>query len=181
MLATSVVALFLLAAIPSTYAFGGFGGPRGGGQGFNSENREAIEAAIESEDYDAFVEATGNSNITETQFEEMLERHAEMETRRTEMEAEREAIQNAIEAGDYATWASLVAEQNPDAPILEKITADNFSQLREMQQLREQIRGIQDELGVGQFGFGPGGGVSDCGGFGGHRGGGHRGFGQGQE
>ena len=81
MFVTSTVALFLLAAVPSTFAFGGFGaGERG--QKFDSENREAIEAAIAANDYDAFVAATGGSDLTAEKFAEMVERHSEMETQR---------------------------------------------------------------------------------------------------
>lgn len=146
-LATSVVALFLFAAIPSTFAFGGFGGGERG-QKINFENREVIEAAIEAEDYEAFVEATGNSNLSEEKFVEMLERHAEMETRRAENEADREAIKNAIASGDFETWKNLVSAKNENAPILEKITADNFSQFQKIHELREEIRAIHDDLGI---------------------------------
>lgn len=173
MLATSVVALFLFALLPSVYAFGGFG-PREGGKNFNPENREAIETAIEAEDYEAFVEATGNEDLSEEKFAEMLERHAEIETRRAENEAEREAIRNAIASGDFETWKNLISAKNENAQILEKITAENFSQLQEMYELREEMREIQDGLGT-RFDFGVGGGMNECGGFSGKHGG-PRGF-----
>ncbi|MCF7836447.1 hypothetical protein K9N08_00790 [Candidatus Gracilibacteria bacterium] len=154
-----ITALTLAATIiPSTFAFGGFG-PREGDQKFNPENREAIETAIEAEDFSAFVEATGNSNLTQEKFETMLERHAEMEIKRAENEAAHEAIQAAVEAGDYETWTSLIAEKNPDAPILEKITAENFSQLQELHELRGEMKTIQEELGLNGKDFGHKGGT----------------------
>ncbi len=161
-----ITALTLAALIiPSSFAFSGFGqreGGQNGGQNFNPENREAVEAALEAEDYSAFVEATGNSNLTEEKFEKMLERHSEMETRRVEMETERAAIEAAIADGDYETWKSLIEEKNPDCPLLEKITADNFSQLQEMQTLQKRMSTIHENLGI-DGGFGKG--------FGGDRGG----------
>jgi len=146
--------------VPTTFAFSGFGGQ---GKNFNPENKEAIESAIEAEDYDAFVEATGKSNLTEENFTKILERHSEMETRRAEMEADREAIQDAIENGDYEEWKSLIEEKNPNNPLLEIITEDNFSKLQELHGLREEIKVIQEDLGIekdfkGGFGgkkFGP--------------------------
>jgi hypothetical protein len=148
-LATTTVALFLFAALPSVYAFGGFEQGQGEkGKNFNPENREAIEEAIEAEDYAAFIEATGRDNLTEEKFETMVERHSEMEEKRLEKEANRELIQEAVESGDYETWAILIAEQNPDSPMLEKITADNFSQLQEIHDLREELRVIEEDLGI---------------------------------
>jgi hypothetical protein len=159
----AITALTLAAVfVPTTFAFSGFRG-QGNNNNFNPENREAIESAIEAEDYEAFVEATGNTNLTEDQFSEIIEHRTEMEEKRAETEADREAIQAAVEAGDYETWASLIAEKNPDAPIFEIITEDNFSKLQELHELREEMKAIQEELGIkkdfsGGFGgkkFGP--------------------------
>ena len=175
LLATGAVALFLLTVIPSTYAFGPSTRFARSGQVASenfqpkSENREAVQAAIEAEDYEAFVEATGRE-ITAEQFEEILERHEEMEAQRAEREAEREAIQAAIEDGDYEEWFDLVSAKNPDAPILEKITVDNFSKFQELHELREELRELQEELGIEgkRKGFG-----KQQGGFGGRHHGGH--------
>jgi len=136
--------------IPSTYAFGGFGEHRGEGQPplDHPENREAVMEALDNADYDAFVEATGNTNLTEEKFEKILERHQEMEEEKADMEATHEAIKAAIENGDYDIWKSLVEELDENNPLLDVITEDNFDKLQELQQLHEQIKAIQDELGL---------------------------------
>ncbi len=57
-LLAGVTALAIAAVIiPSSYAFGGFGGPKDGGKNFDPEKHEAVMEALESQDYDAFVEA----------------------------------------------------------------------------------------------------------------------------
>ncbi len=58
--------------------------------------------------------------------------------------AQHQAVQAAIEAGDYQAWQTAVG----DAPIGQKITADNFSRFVEAHQLMSQARAIFDELGI---------------------------------
>ena len=172
-------ALLLGLAVSEADAFMGVGK-----NGQNSENREAIEAAIEDGDYAAFQELLPENmaeNFTEEKFQEMIERRAEGEARRAEMEQHREEVEAAIAAGDYATWQALIEEQNPDNPMLEKINAGNFSKLQELHELREKARSIQEELGleIGGGRGGPGGEMHD-GGFGGRGGFGGKGMGQAQ-
>src|SRR3989339_1739244 len=80
-----------------------------------------------------------------------------------------QAIEQAIENSDYATWAELVGNK----PIAEKITAENFDQLQAMHQLRQQAREkmqaadeIAKELGIERRGPM----IKGEGGFGQHRG-----------
>lgn len=141
LIATSVVALALLAMIPAAAAFSG-----PGGKGFrNPQNanidHSAVQAAFESGDYQAFVTATGNTQLTEEKFNEIV-------TKKTEQQAQHEAIEAAIENGDYETWKSLIEAQNPNHPLLSVIDADNFSKLQELHNLREQIQTIHEELGM---------------------------------
>lgn len=147
--------------LPSVYAFGGLAGQ--GGKNFDSYQRAAVETAIENEDFAAFQTATGNTNITQEQFDEMVARHAEMETRRATAEADQVAIQAAITNGDYTTWVNLITAKNPDAPILAKITAANFSKLKDLQNLRTQAQAIEKELGIAGPGLGMGGGMGGMG------------------
>lgn len=151
--------------IPSAFAFSGPGGP---GRNIDPEIHAAIQEAFENEDYEAFQGAVadlpdraGIKNLTEEEFNEIVEKRAEME-------ADREAIQDAIESGDYEEWKSLMEEKNPNNPLLEIITKDNFSKFQELHELREEMKTIQGELGIG----GDFGGES----FGGGRRGGLRGF-----
>ena len=61
-----------------------------------------------------------------------------------EREAKREEVRAALETGDYNAWVQAVGE---DAPVLEKINADNFSRFVEAHELREQAGSIMEELG----------------------------------
>lgn len=107
------------------------------------------------------------------------EQKAAMEARRTEMEANRTAIQTAIGQG-YDAWVAAVKKYNGEsAPILEDVTADNFSEYAEAQgymddaqELMQKARTIYDEIGVRHMGMGMGegrgqGGPGRMGGFGG--------------
>ncbi len=63
---------------------------------------------------------------------------------------EREAIHEAIEEGDYSTFVSLVGD---DAKILGSINANNFTQLQEIHELREEgnheeAKALAAELGL---------------------------------
>jgi hypothetical protein len=148
-IAASTAALLLgLAIVPATYAFqgDGQGSGTGGGQGLklDPEVRIEIQEAMQSGDYDAFVAAHPEDvepKLTEEQFDEMVEKHAERQDHKEAMEA-------ALESGNYDVWAALIAEQNPDAPILEKITEENFDKFVELHELREQEKVLAEELGL---------------------------------
>ncbi len=133
--------------LPSVYAFGGFAGP--GDKNFDPAKATAIETAIENKDFAAFQTATGNTKMTEDQFTKMA-------TNRATMEADRTALETAITNGDYAAWVKLITAKNPDAPILKVITADNFSKLKDLQNLKTQAQAIEKELGIEGPGFGMG-------------------------
>ena len=95
--------------------------------------------------------------------EEQADLKAQWEAKRTDMEAKKEAVKAAIEAGDYDAWVEAVGE---DCPMLDKINEDNFSRFVEAHNYMEQARVIFEELGIKKDGFGK---------FGGHMG--KRGFG----
>jgi len=136
----SAVALFALVACvltaSSAYAFGfGF-----------QENEEAMNA-LEAQDYEAFIGAIGETercerfaeNMTEGRFQQMAERH---ETR--------QAIEAAIESGDYDAW---LAAMNSVPRITDFITEDNFASFVELHEAREEgdfetARAIAEELGI---------------------------------
>jgi hypothetical protein len=81
-------------------------------------------------------------NMTEEERNEWREARQE---RRAEAEERREAVMSALEAGDYDTWLEAVGE---DHPMTENINEDNFSRLVEAHNLRQEARGIMEELGV---------------------------------
>lgn len=82
------------------------------------------------------------------------EQKAEMEIRREEMKVEQEAMQKALESGDYNTWKSLIeARQAKQVNILETIDENNFAKFAEMNKLMgdknfEGAKIIAEELGL---------------------------------
>jgi hypothetical protein len=91
------------------------------------------------------------------------EQKAEMEARRTEMEAERAAIRNAISQGFDAWVAAVKQYKGESAPILDEVTADNFNQYAEAQgymddaqDLMDKARTIMQEIGIDHPGMGMG-------------------------
>jgi len=65
---------------------------------------------------------------------------------RTEMQAQHEAMQNAIETGNYAEWEALMQERIALAE--DRINPEVFSEIQERHQQREQIR---DSIESGDF------------------------------
>lgn len=132
-------------------------------------DKEAIKAALEANDYDAFIAAHGeNSNITEFMTEErfahLVEQYAENEgelpikEHKQKRGSERfsseqfEAIKQAIEEKDYDAF---VAAQEGNEHILSIVTEDNFDKFIDMHELRqsgdrEGARAIAEELGLFQ-------------------------------
>jgi hypothetical protein len=64
--------------------------------------------------------------------------------RKTEMTA----IQTALTNGDYNAWVTAVKAKNPKSPLLTKITAANFSQYVQANNLETQAENIFKTLGV---------------------------------
>ncbi len=98
------------------------------------------------------------------------EQKAEMETKRTEMQAEQEAMQSAITSGDYSAWKSLVeARQAKQVNILDVVNESNFTKFAEMHKLMESkdfegAKTIAEELGLNNIhGMGMGMGMRDHG------------------
>lgn len=70
------------------------------------------------------------------------------------MKAKDAAVKAALEAGDYKAWVTAVTAQNPNSPLLTKITADNFSQLVQVHNLQTQADSIMKNLGIQKEGLG---------------------------
>lgn len=73
-------------------------------------------------------------------------------------EVKRAAMQTAINSGNYEAWVTTVKAQMGDsAPILSKVTADNFAQYAEAHKLMEQAREKLSAIGIdGDEGMGMG-------------------------
>jgi len=102
------------------------------------------------------------------------EQQADMEAKRAEheklREANRAAIQSALDSNDYQAWLKAVGTANP---LAQKITADNFAKFVEAHKLRQQANQIMSELGLEGQGFGQmgmGQGMGQGNGLGRHRG-----------
>jgi hypothetical protein len=164
LLATGIVAAFLLAILPAALAHGGFSGK-------NLGNREAVQTAIENGDYEAFIEATGKTNLTEEKFDEMI-------AKKSEQQAQREEIESTLENGDYEAWKDL-----HQANLEETFNEERFNLMVEMHAAMEnedyeKLQELREEMhedfggGFGRMGGGLG---MMGGGRGGKRGGGFKG------
>ncbi len=59
-----------------------------------------------------------------------------------------EAVQSALESGDYNAWVATISEGDHEPKILEYINVDNFGQFVEMHQLRQRADEIAEEIGL---------------------------------
>jgi hypothetical protein len=123
-----------------------------------SENTEAIENAIEANDYDAWKEAMIET-LTEERFNELVEMNKKM----TEMNKNREALNTALENGDYESWKT--AMENLENPrITELITEENFDIYVKLHEAQisgdfETAKQLSEELGIENYGGGRGSGI----------------------
>jgi hypothetical protein len=117
------------------------------GMGNGIFRSEEIRDAIESEDFEAFQEAvseletTAGSRrffgITEERFQELVERfHLH------------EDVEAAIDAGDYEAWLAAHEAMGGNSKMTELISEEDFPRFQELHQLREQVRGIEEELEI---------------------------------
>lgn len=88
-------------------------------------------------------------NLTETQKADLK---IKMATQKTKLEA----VQTALDAGNYDNWVIAMKALNDKSPLLTKITASNFSQYVQANSLSKQAEVIYKTLGLEQGGFGPG-------------------------
>ncbi len=85
------------------------------------------------------------------------EMQAQMETKRAEMTAKQEEMQNIMANGTYAEWKALI-DSRPK--ITDYITAENFAKFKEARKLKqdgeyEQAQALMEELGIaGKMGLG---------------------------
>lgn len=106
--------------------------------------------------------ATAENRVRGQRFQVNMEMTAEQKAdfeakrveREGEMEVKRAAMQSAVNSGNYDTWVLAVkAQMGDNAPILEKITADNFAQFVEAHQLmfqaQEKFKAIGLDQGMG--------------------------------
>jgi hypothetical protein len=159
----------------------GIGAGMGMGKGMmNQENREAMESALESNDYNAWKAAAGETRMAESvtaeNFSKFASAHELMQAGKTD-EAEAIFTELGIDMGGKGMGrhgadsgrgmgnneAAIVALDNNDfaawqkavgtSPIADKIDVNNFPRLVEAHNLQKQARSIMEELGL-ERGFG---------------------------
>ena len=141
----SVLALMIiLAALGTASAY------RGNLSGIDSESKEDIVNAIETNNYQAWKEVMSN-RLTEENFNKCVKRHEA----RSEMREHREDKKLAIEAGDYDAF--LVAAENwPKLPNIQD--EGDFKLLVELHKAKldgdyDTVNELREQLGLpGRFG-----------------------------
>lgn len=149
-------------------------------QNFSKVDRDAVREALDNNDYNAWVAAHKEGlpmldQVNEENFAKMVEAHELMQAGDKEGaksimdelgiegprgprngergifdQEKKAAVDLAIENNDYSAW---VAAHKENAPVLEKINAENFSKLVEAHNLmksgdKESAKAIMDELGI---------------------------------
>lgn len=108
----------------------------------------------------------GRNNWNNLTDQEKADLEAKRDAQKTEMDAKKTAIENALAANDYNAWA---AAAGAESPIAKKITQDNFQTYVDAYNLMKQAHDKLESLGlgngelrgegqIGMMGFGPMGG-----------------------
>jgi len=119
---------------------------------------DAVKAALEVGDYTAWLTAEKAisenspilSKVTADNFDEYVANYKEREAKMVGEKAKRDAVNAALEAGDYTAWVAAEKAINENCPTLEKINANNFNRYVEAWKLRQQADSIMEELGIGR-------------------------------
>lgn len=147
-----ILALFIVGVVVTAGVASAFGGQM---FGKDSETREEVKAALESGDYDAWIEAH-NKEFTQEMFKEAQERHAEMEAHRES----REAVRDAIDAEDYEAYTYAIEELDEEGKFT-VMDEQDFETLVELHKAKEAgdfdtVKELRDELDFKGFGNGLG-------------------------
>ena len=131
--------MVVVASIGSISAFGGkfFG--------MDSESREKIAEAIETNDYNAWKEAM-SAQLTEENFNMLVERHEAISEKRVR----RAATEQALEEGDYEARKEAVGKRFiTPAKVFDEADSEILVQLHQARQDGdyEQIRNLTEQLG----------------------------------
>ena len=132
--------MVVVISIGSVSAFGGktFG--------MDSESRDAIVNAINAKDYNAWKEAM-SAELTEENFNKLVERQEAM----SEKQVEREAMEKAIQEGDYEAWKKAAENSSVNYSII--LDEDHFKILVQLFQAKQdgnytKVRELSEQLGL---------------------------------
>lgn len=138
------------------------------GMGFASANMTTVRNAIETGDYEAWSTAM-SAEISEENFNRLVERYQNMSQRRAVMQEKREQMKEAFESGDYTAWQEAISGLEKGPRFAGNVTEDNFETYASLFEARqngdlETAKTLADELGLdgqvkvgkGRFRHGPG-------------------------
>jgi hypothetical protein len=143
-----VLAIFIVvASIATVSAF------QGKFSGMDTAGRDNIINAIKAKDFNAWKELM-SAQLTEENFNKLVEGHAEMSEKRAAISSQRgalnEQIVQAIEKGNYEAWKEAAV----NSPIISKIdNEDKFKILVQLYQARQdgnytEVKELSEQLGL---------------------------------
>lgn len=123
---------------------------------------DAVKSALNAGDYNAWVTAEKALNdnspilkkVTAANFSTYVAEYKAQEAKITDRQTKEAAVKAALEAGDYNAWVTAEKALNANAPVLQKINADNFSQYVQAYKLETQAQTILTGLGLPGNGMG---------------------------
>lgn len=132
--------MILIGSLGAAQAFGG------NFFGMNSETRDTIINAIKSKDYSAWKEAM-ETQLTEENFNKLVERHEAM----SERQAQREAMEKAVQEGDYEAWKK--ASENLSVTQYKILDENDFKILVQLHQAKQdgnytKVKELSEQLGL---------------------------------
>ncbi|HEY9246346.1 MAG TPA: hypothetical protein VIO11_05815 [Candidatus Methanoperedens sp.] len=119
--------------------------------GMNNQTRDTILNAIKAKDYNAWKEAM-SSQLTEENFNTLVERHEAMSKR----QAQKEAMVKAIKEGDYEAWKKAIENSSVNSSKI--LDEDHFKVLVQLHQAEQEgnftkVRELSEQLDLpGGFG-----------------------------
>jgi hypothetical protein len=114
--------------------------------GMGSESRGAIENAIKAKDYNTWKEAMA-AELTEENFNKLVERQETMSVK----QAQREAMEKAIQEEDYEAWKNVAENSSVNSSKI--LDEDHFKILVQLYQAKQdgnytKVRELSEQLGL---------------------------------
>ena len=116
-----------------------------------SELHEAIQSAIENDDYSTW-RSLMEEKLSEENFDLIVERHKVMSEKFETKQETMQAIQNAMDAKDYDAWKTAIESNKMYFNLADKITEDNFATFVQLHAAKqsgdfETVKELSSELG----------------------------------
>lgn len=150
----TAVAAIIGAGLASAVGVSAFGGDMMGfgGGNFDPEEREALNSALESGDYNTWSEIASTqcaNAVTEDRFNEMVERHTENMERH-------DAVEDILAKNDFEAWSDFISESDDDwgrGRLSEVVTEENFPTFVAMHEAIEKgdvvrVQELRGQLGL---------------------------------